>query len=76
MRLTTVILMIGLLFALPVSAQRMRGRQMASSSFAAGTQQGRGKGTCDGTGPKRDGRGKGCSRGAGQCGRQGQCARP
>jgi hypothetical protein len=58
---------------LPASAQRMRGRQMASSSFADGAGKGQGKRICDGSGPKRQG--KGCSRGAGQCGRQGQSGR-
>jgi len=75
MRLMTIILMTGLLFTLPASAQRMRGRQMAQSSFAEGMGKGQGKRNCDGSGPKKQGRGKGCSPGAGQCGRQGQAGR-
>ncbi len=73
MRLMAVILMAGLLFTLPASAQRMRGRQMASSTFAEGAGKGHGKGICNGSGPKRQG--NGFSRGAGRCGRQGQAGR-
>jgi hypothetical protein len=73
MRLMTVVLMMGLLFTMDASAQRMRGRQSNSQSFMAGKGSGARAGrTCDGTGPKRQGGGGGQGQRSGQ---RGPCRR-
>jgi hypothetical protein len=67
MRIVAATLMAGLLLTLPASSQCRRGWQAAQgSNLASGKGMGpKGGRTCDGTGPKRQGKGGsgGCARG-------------
>ena len=72
MRLMSAALMAGLLLTIPASALSMQGGSAEGTAMTCPRGKGpKGGGTCDGTGPKRQGQGNGQGqRGQQRCGRR------